>query len=358
MDVSRLAAERPTPPIVRGVNTWPSGDPEHYAEIARWGANCIRLLVLVGGTAKIAKDMEKDFWDAWPAILDRVEKSVRLAKEAGLKVIVDLHNPPIPNLEARDTKALWEHPDLEKSFCRAWKDLAQRLLPHKEAIWAYDLYNEPLDWGQFPKAPKQWRPLAIKIIETIRTVDPDVWIVYEVGPGSWYRGFDGLVPLPDYHVIYGGHFYHPQAFTYQGAKTTKGTDLAEAMEKINVRYPSAVKDVRWDKKQIEKMHEDVEKFRRQWKVPIFIGEFSVVRWAPKEDALHWLQDVLDTFEANGYSWAYHAFRTYNGWSLEHDETFWMPGAPPPEPSKIETERAKLVKAYLKRNRNQAEGKNP
>lgn len=347
MDLARLGAERPHPPIVRGVNAVPSDDPGPYTEIKRWGANCVRLIVRPPAGEK----NEEKFWAGWAAVLDDVERNVAWAGKAGLKVVVDLHEPPIPGVD-RNTAALWEHPDLESNFCRAWEDLARRLLPLRKNIWAYDLFNEPLDWGQFPNPPKQWRPLAIKVIEGIRKIDSDVWVIYEAGPGSWYRGFEGLIPLPDYHVIYGGHFYHPQAFTYQGIKVVRGTDLAAAKKAIGVRYPSTIASVRWDRAQIEKAHEAVEMFRQRWHVPIFIGEFSVVRWAPKEDAVRWLRDVMDVFEARGYSWAYHSFRTFTGWSVEHDESYWMPGMPLPKPSAAETARAAALREYLTRNAKQ------
>jgi aryl-phospho-beta-D-glucosidase BglC (GH1 family) len=76
--------------------------------------------------------------------------------------------------------------------------------------------------------------------------------------------------------------------------------------------------------------------------------FSVVRWAPKEDALRWLQESVDLLESLGWSWTYHAFREYNGWSLEHDETYPENSLTAVQSTQQETERAKLIKrAFLK-----------
>lgn len=181
-------------------------------------------------------------------------------------------------------------------------------------------------------------------------MDPDTWIIYETGPGSLFWGFKGLVPLPDTHVIYSAHFYEPQTFTHQGIVNVQGTDLAKAMDKVNILYPSSINGVYWDKRQMNNALKSADEFQAKWHVPIYVGEFSVVRWAPKESAVRWLRDVVDLFEARGWSWSYHAFREFNGWSLEHDEQFWLMGSPTgPKPATYETERAKVIKNALRKN---------
>ena len=41
----------------------------------------------------------------------------------------------------------------------------------------------------------------------------------------------------------------------------------------------------------------------------------MVRWAP--GAERWLDDAISIFEEHGWDWSYHAFREYDGWSVEH-----------------------------------------
>ena len=94
----------------------------------------------------------------------------------------------------------------------------------------------------------------------------------------------------------------------------------------------------------------VDEFRSRWKVPVYVGEFSVVRWVPKDGAVRWLQDVIDLFEVRGWSWSYHAFREWHGWSLEHDEEFWMEGMPYPQMVTYETERAKVIRSAFLKNK--------
>jgi endoglucanase len=335
----------PSPAIVRGFMMRERNSPKDYADARAFGANVIRLQLHPSNFAANKKQL---FQEAWPAYLDQLEGQIKLAKQAGLKVVVDLHEPPfaITNFERPE---FWNRPDLADSFCLVWKDITKRLLPYKETIWALDILNEPLDRTQLPNPPYQWRPLAIKIIAAIRSVDRNTWIIYETGPGSLFTGFKGLEPLVDTHIIYGAHFYYPQKFTHQGVQNIKGTDLAKAMEEINIVYPGIIDGVLWDKNRLASILKEADEFQLKWKVPIYVGEFSVIRWAPNDAGARWLQDVVDLFEARGWSWSYHAFREFQGWSLEHDEKFWMNGMPEPKPVNSDTERGKIIKKIFAKN---------
>lgn len=345
VDSSFPIKEHPSPAIVRGFMMSGNNSQKDYDDTRAWGANVIRFQI---HPARYAISRGKEFWDAWPSCMDQMEEQVRRAKQAGLKVVVDLHEPPFPNAKF-ERPEFWNQADLADTFCRVWKDIALRLLSYKEVIWGYDLLNEPLDRTQLPNAPHQWRPLAIQIIKAIREVDPDTWIIYETGPGSLFNGFKGLEPLPDAHIIYGAHFYYPQKFTHQGVFDIKGTDLAEAMKQVDIHYPSMIDGYLWNKERLAGFLKNADEFQAKWKVPVYVGEFSVIRWAPKDAALNWLQDVVDLFESRGWSWCYHAFREFQGWSLEHDEKFWMKGMPRPQPVNYETGRAKIIKKVFERN---------
>ena len=354
-----LAAESAKLPVVRGFMAGYLGpikghlkptDGNVFIDMRAYGANVVRLDIWPSGKWKaLATD---DFWQkGLPVVLNYLESSVKLARKAGLKVVIDCHFPPPVGrkLINHGTKAFWENPETAVSLSRLWKAIAERLLPYRDTIYGYDLFNEPLDKGQLPREPREWRAIAIQIIKTIRTVDKDVWVIYEPGPGSLVTGFKDLVPLPDTHVIYSPHFYYPFEFCAQGITAIEGTDLQKIMGAINVHYPSKINGVRWDKSRLEKILAVVDEFQKKWHVPIYLGEFSVVRWAPKKDTVQWLTDVIDMFEARGWSWSYHAFRENTAWSLEHNEKYRAKGDPTPEPVTYETERAKVLKKGLAKN---------
>jgi endoglucanase len=315
------------PPVVRG---FVSGtiDSTTFRDMRAWGATVVRLQVRPVG----------------PRWVDDVETNVRAAGAAGLKVIVDMHSAPVPGVNG-ESSALWDGAALEPSLIRAWTEMARRLKPYDSVVWGYDLLNEPLDRRQLPRAPRQWRPLAVKVIAAIRAVDPGVWIIYEPGPGSLANGFDGLTPLPDSRVIYSLHIYEPDEFTKQGF------DAAEAGNRDGrtvVHYPGRIRFRAWNRARLEEVVEPAVAFQQRWHVPIYVGEFSVVRWAPEPDAARWLRDVIAICEAHGWSWTYHAFREHNAWSLEDDDRFWVRGDSEPRPAAVLGARAAVVRSALQR----------
>ncbi len=313
-----------------------------FAAMRSWGANVVRLQV---APLYMARDMHKPFWDAWPEIVNIVADRVERAGRQGLKVVVDMHEPPVPGSDSgpENLPAFWARPDLSADCTRAWADLARRLLPLRRYIWGYDLFNEPLDRRDEPDGPHAWYPLALEIVRAIRAVDPNVWIIYEPGPGAAFSGFEKLRPLPDARVIYSAHFYYPMKFTGQGI------DQSSFGRGDSLYYPGWVRLRYWDAKRLREMVQPAVDFQQRYHVPIYVGEFSVVRWAPKGDAVRWLRDAIGIFESNGWSWTYHAFREFNGWNLEQDETFWTKDGPPARLAPSPTVRAQVIRQALSRN---------
>ena len=339
---------QPSPPVVRGFMVPDEAEAALFPAARGWGANVVRYQI---DPINFANEQKKTLWEAWPALLDQTVTAVRAASAAGLKVVIDLHNPPLEGVDRTLTEA-WTTPELGKKFVRAWTDLALRLRPYRDAIWAYDLFNEPVERTSSDQdgwEPKAWRPLALRLVAAIRAIDPDIWIVYEVGPWDSPEGFLKLQPLPDSRIIYSLHFYEPELFTHQGVRDVEGTPLTEALKKINISYPGTIGDETWNKARLETCLAPVDAFQAKYHVPIYVGEFSVVRWAPAGSGARWLRDVIDLFEARKWSWTYHAFREWNGWSLEHDGQYWMNGMPPPPVSTNDTDRAQVVREALARN---------
>lgn len=351
-----LAKYRPNPPLVRGFMIGNNLKAQDYEDLKSWGANVVRVQF---GAPNFAGRAKKTLWEAWPSQLDAIENQVILARDHGVKVVLDMHEAMVEH--TRNDRDQWTDPNFEGNMIRAWRDIVTRMHKYHDTIWAYELWNEPLDRNQLPWAPRQWRPLAVRIVKEIRTIDPDCWIIYGPGPGSLWRGIDHLRPLPDTHIIYTVHYYSPDSFTHQGVglELKVGTDMTDLTTKINNHYPGVLRSggstALWDRARLEQHLHDVDTFANRWKVPMFVGEFSVIRWAPSPDGAQWLNDVITLFENRGWSWTYHAFREWPGWSLEHPsgpESFWAPGMPHEilsTKATTETDRAKVVKSFLKRN---------
>lgn len=295
---------------VRGMNSsWSASGTlglTHFTEMRNWKANVVRLQMHPVFSATSA---HQDFWTAWPAYRATMVQNIRDAQTAGLKTIIDLHEPPFTDAPPANT-TYWSRPDLNMRYGMLWKDIAQTIVNNNltSAVWAYEIINEPYDSRQMPSPPRQWWPLAANVINTIRTVDANTWIVYDVGPGSLVDGFNNLLPLPDpsKRIIYSGHFYYPSNFCLQGIAPDLNHSTPYNAVTANLAGILA----------------PVDAFETKWKAPIYIGEFSTTRWGPVPDTKNWMQDAVNLFEARNWNWTYFAWKEYTGWRLDLDSTFW------------------------------------
>ena len=87
----------------------------------------------------------------------------------------------------------------------------------------------------------------------------------------------------------------------------------------------------------------VREFQLAYNVHIYVGEFSAIRWAP--GAADYLRDCIELFEEYDWDWTYHAYREWDGWSVEH-------GSDPKDhqPAEEPTDRKKLLLSWFARNK--------
>jgi hypothetical protein len=104
------------------------------------------------------------------------------------------------------------------------------------------------------------------------------------------------------NVIYQAHMYMPHEFTHQGVHG----------QWKPARYPDPERG--WDREYIRRQLAPVLAFRERHGARIYIGEFSAIAWADGAD--RYIADVAAIFEECGFDWTYHAFREWQGWSVE------------------------------------------
>jgi len=346
LDIEKIRATRPSPEKIRGFMVGDFSD-ETATNMLAWGANGVRLQY---GCNHFYVQAGKDWEKGRKNMVDTMERNVQLARKHGLRVVIDLHGAFYDGKAANR----WFDPQFEKDLIGLWKDIATRLQPYPDTVWGYDLLNEPLDWDQMPRPPQQWRRFAEQILKTIRAIDKGVWIIYEPGPGGLAGGFADLVPLPDYKVIYSSHYYSPHTLTHQGIADISKTDLEKAKMRIGIAYPGVIDGVYWDKKEIERNLKVVDDFLAKYPFPHLLGEFSIIRWAPPGSGKAYLQDVLECAEARNWSWTYHAFAEYDGWSLEYGNEYPYKNMPPLQKVQGGTDRGKVIKSFLELNKKKVE----
>lgn len=257
-------------------------------------------------------------------------------KQAGLQVVLDLHTPPGGRDPVSQYYRLFEDPQFQSAFLQLWTEIAKRY-QNNTTIWGYDILNEPAEgYVNTGSGLLDWHALALKAAQNIRSIDGQHVLIVE---SSW--GDPGQLgsfsPLPVTGVVYSVHMYTPMHLTHQGIYGNP----------TGVSYPGQIDGQYWDLNQLRQVLQPVIDYQRHNKVPIFIGEFSAVRWAPGSSSYNYLHDVIDIFESNGWNWTYHAFREWNGWSVEYGSD---PNAQQPSPTL--SDRELLLQSWFAKNQKQ------
>lgn len=301
-----------------------------------WGANLIRWQLIRHG--RVGQPVSDEGYDDWlEAQLKKLDAALPHCRDHGLNVVVDLHSPPGGKATAGgyigSDDRLFTDPECQKKLVRVWEHIATRYRG-VSPIWGYDLVNEPVE-DFIDDGCDDWQALAERVARAIRAIDPVQTIIVE--PSAWGgpSGLADLSPLPVSNVVYSVHMYLPHAFTHQGVHSAGPA----------YRYPGVIEGKRWDKSELEAALQPVVDFQRAYNVPIYIGEFSAIRWAPEGSAARYLSDLIDIFEARGWDWSYHAFREWSGWSLEHSDQ-----REDEKPTAQPTERLRILQRAWSRNR--------
>jgi hypothetical protein len=299
----------------------------------RWQANHVRWQLLWGGFPHSPADKgDLAAYDAWLAsALHRLDELLPVCRRAGLRVLIDLHTPPGGRNVASECR-LFHDRRFQAAFLRVWEKIARRY-KGKATVWGYDLLNEPVE-GVVAEGLLDWHALAERTAKAVRAIDPEHTLIIEPAPWGNPEALDWFEPLDVPGVVYSVHMYLPHKFTHQGV----------AGSPAGISYPGRVDGRPVGKEQLRQALRPAVAYQRDYNVAIYLGEFSAIRWAPGRSAYNYLRDVIDLFEEQGWDWAYHAFREWDGWSVEHG-----PDPRDHTPSKTPTDREKLLRSWFAKN---------
>ncbi|MFO7957773.1 MAG: cellulase family glycosylhydrolase [Candidatus Brocadiia bacterium] len=322
-------------PRLRGVMYGTETSEEDLRTLAEdWGANLVRLQMNWVPMKKAevwARDL--DAYEQWlESILPEIDRGIELCEKYDLKVALDLHTPPGGRVE-RGVCPLFTRKDCQDKMVEIWRRLARRYRGRK-VIWAYDLLNEPVEPPPGPGVVS-WRELATRVTRAIREIEPGKPVIFEPGPWGGCAGFDNTVPLDLDNVIYSFHMYQPHQFTHQGVHGNP----------TGPRYPGRIAGDMWDKERLREAMLPAIDFQREFNVHIYVGEFSAIRWAPGDGAYNYLRDCISLFEEYGWDWSYHAYREWDGWSVEHG-----PDPQDHSPTETPTKRKSLLLRWFAQNK--------
>ena len=281
-------------------------DAAFFVQVAATGARLVRLFVPWHWQAHAAR------YALLPALRAALAVALRDAHAAGLSTVL------VGEFETAPNPPLWGDTKRRTAFAEGWRELALELsgIP---GVAGFDLLNEPNPpWsdGTVASARAEWLSVATAAIQAIRQQDSSVPIVFEGIGGGQAVGLKALQPLAYSGIVYSLHFYTPHALTHQHVsprwqRSIRYPDPDEAALRDTDAHPGP-----WHAARLLRELQDAINFQQQVDLPLFVGEFSCVRWAPGASALNYLRDCIQIFNSQRWSWAYHEFRGWPGWDAE------------------------------------------
>ena len=295
-----------------------------------WKANTIR--VMVGGEKYYPDGLLRTDYDAvLQTELIRIDELVSWCTLNGLKINLGL---------AGLSDGLFTSQAAQTRLINAWKLIAERY-KNTSTVWAYDLANEPVVNKQYPydytypldNTIMMWPTLAETLVNEIRVIDSVKSIIIE--SLNYGINLDDIKPIDASvpNIIYSVHLYQPGQLTGQ---------FGPAIPVIN--YPGTIDGIYYDKAKLKELLAPLKAYQEKYRVPIYIGEFSCVRWAPSNSAYNYIRDCIEIFEEYNWDYDYYSFRTWNGWSVEHSSGYYDNVFPT-----TKTDRELLLRSYFQQN---------
>ncbi len=322
-------------PRLRGAMVSPRMSEADLAVLAdEWHGNLIRWQLIRSNRDAQSETVSYDQW--LDGLLAKTDQVLDWAKKHGVQVVLDLHSPPGGTASQGGYVAamggFFSQPEAQLHFIEVWRKMARRYKGNA-VIWGFDLVNEPVD-DQTAAGCQDWQALALTTGQAIREIDPERILIVEPPHWGGPSGWDGFNPIPLPRVVYSFHMYEPARFTHQ-----RVFDKSQR----SVTYPGEIDGQTWNREKLIKVMQPAIDFARKYRVHLYVGEFSAIRWA--SGAEKYLADLTSIFEEQGWDWSYHAFREWSGWSLEHG-----PDEKDDKPVSQKTARFEVIDHWLKQNR--------
>ncbi len=289
----------------RGLTVDYHSEPKDLEQLVRMiPVNSVQLMLKPQNIAK--KNMIPNSQLALRLSLEWADRMLDACQRLNLVAVVNLNRFPLDYnhpLRHRDFE-FWQQKERVQEILDTATLLAQHFHKRGKEFVAYQIISEPTakKIGRKRARPPQWFQVQNQIVQNIRKIDPQRWIVVAPGPGGspTYTDFE---LLRDKRIIYGAHMYEPHAFTHQGI----------FRHPFGARYPGKIYNEYWDKDKLIGILQSLRDFQLEHNVLVWIGEFSAARWAPGSH--QYLVDLVDIFNRYEWGWAYHSYNeAYTAWN--------------------------------------------
>jgi len=321
----------------RGVNCQSQYKQKIFIDLKNlYGANLVRWSLTMNKVqiAEVGSDLTK--YDVWlNNRLNELDSVLLISRELGIKVVIDLFTVPVGPRDSLG-RTVFYNKHFNDHFVKVWQIIAQRYKGNP-TVWGYDLINEPVQ-KKIPDGGMDFIQTQIRASKVIRKIDQKTPIIFEVDNWDSPDRFSSLKPIPISNVIYEVHMYQTSLYTHQGVYN----------KETNIVYPGLIRGELYNKNTLRKILQPVRNFELKYHVPVYVGEFSAVRWAP--GAAQYINDCIDIFEEYGWNWTYCTYRGSNFWDVEYEN-----GTLRTEKAKKalqDTDRKKVLVKWFSKNKNE------
>lgn len=289
---------------------------QNIAQIASWGMDHVRLPVDYRFLAEGSSAVGAKAFSCLDACADLCEKY-------HLNLIIDLHNAEGNLYGAMDEPMplLTEEP-LKQRFLNIWKSMAAHFKGRTGPVVMFELLNEVSD----ASGGYLWSGLYRRAIQTIRTEDPDRFILVGSNRQNDADCLDQLELVDDDRVFYNFHFYDPMVFTHQKAHFSEEmvaygrathypgeingfTDFLLRSRQYIPKYRKTAMETENDRALMLRLLKGALNFVAYSGRELYCGEFGVIGSAQPDDAARWLRDctkILDSRRIGHALWNYKA----------------------------------------------------
>jgi len=263
-------------------------DEQDFIGVKKMGMDVIRLNININAMTSGSPN-----YTISPLLLKYIDQAVDWAEKNKLYIILvdhPLNMPPTPN-------------DIDKVLIPVWTQMAQYYKDRSEYV-LYEVMNEPNKIS-----PQRWGKIQEDVINTIRKIDQQHWIV--VGGVEWdsYKTLSSLPKYTDKKLLYTFHFYHPELLTMSSDFPING-EVPWPYDKnrmpkyngnsISDRYTNYEKEA--SQENLLKQIDMVVSFSKQRNVPVFCGEWGTCMTSHNENGMRWHQFISNALNERNIPW--------------------------------------------------------
>jgi endoglucanase len=253
---------------------------EFFPAIAKAGFQHVRVPTKWTAHAKreAPYTIDPEFFERIDWVLDQAEKN---------KLLVVLNHHHYDELD--------KEPEAELPRAVAlWRQIAERYRDRGDWLY-FELMNEP---HEKLNDEGKWTATIPPLLAAVRESNPTRPVI--IGP-PWWNGIWALpkFTLPeDPNVIVTVHCYNPFEFTHQGASWAKDSE-----KWLGRKWTGSDEEL----KKLRDEFDQAERWGKENKRPIYLGEFGAYEKADMESRERWTRAIVAEAEKRGWSWAYWEF---------------------------------------------------